>query len=492
NLKGVAHVIRRDSRAWHERRFYAYCYESVTSALALLECEASIKAHVYIEWLIMFIEKSIDKVGETYEEKDKVLLQLDQECLDVRRDNQQAWIPNSWWTDGLGNVHGRIQPPNASNEALLLGFHLDTVVDAAMFDGALGVISAISALKVLNVTGRLRHIKHPVEIIKQIHTMMMSSVNHDDFAHLRIPLEDVLSATTNFSDNNLLGEDASEKDYKGQLLWSGDLIDIYARRLNKEWFDGDQEFWMEISLLSTLKHKNLASLVGFCDDNDEKVIIYKLDTRRPIYNHLSDLMSLTWVRRLEICVGIAQALSYIHYDESRDFSTIHRNINSCTVCLNDDWEPKLYGFECSMKINASQRHHSFNNGACHYVPGYVDSTFLKANTVSHKSDMYSFGILLFELLCGRRSIIESDTDKYLAPLAVTHYREKRLYEIIDWDLWQQMDSRSFNIFAETAYDCLKEERSKRPNIDEIVTKLEKALEHQKAVILFSSSIFLSL
>ncbi|GJZ04103.1 kinase-like domain, phloem protein 2-like protein, partial [Tanacetum coccineum] len=237
--------------------------------------------------------------------------------------------------------------------------------------------------------------------------MMMSSVNHDDFAHLRIPLEDVLSATTNFSDNNLLGEDASEKDYKG---WSGELIDIYARRLNKEWFDGDQEFWTEISLLS-----NQAQESGFS----------------------------CW-----ICVGIAQALSYIHYDESRDFSTIHRNINSCTVFLNDDWEPKLYGFECSMKINASQRHHSFNNGACHYVPG--------------------------------RSIIESNTDKYLAPLAVTHYREKRLYEIIDWDLWQQMDSRSFNIFAETAYDCLKEERSKRPNIDEIVTKLEKALEHQKA------------
>ncbi|GJS68448.1 allantoate deiminase 2 [Tanacetum coccineum] len=69
------------------------------------------------------------------------------------------------WMDGLGNVHGRIQPPNASNKALLLGSHLDTVVDAGMFDGALGVISAISALKVLNVTGRSRHLKHPVEVI---------------------------------------------------------------------------------------------------------------------------------------------------------------------------------------------------------------------------------------------------------------------------------------------------------------------------------------
>ncbi|GKB19890.1 kinase-like domain, phloem protein 2-like protein, partial [Tanacetum coccineum] len=89
----------------------------------------------------------------------------------------------------------------------------------------------------------------------------MSSVNHDDLAHLRIPLEDVLSATDNFDDIYLWAEDASEKDYKGQLLWSGEFINILARRLNKDWFDGDQQFWMEISLLSSLKHKNLVSLV---------------------------------------------------------------------------------------------------------------------------------------------------------------------------------------------------------------------------------------
>ncbi|XP_024964122.1 allantoate deiminase 2 [Cynara cardunculus var. scolymus] len=69
------------------------------------------------------------------------------------------------WVDGLGNVHGRIQPPNADNKDLLIGSHLDTVVDAGMFDGALGIISAISALKVLNITGRLRHLRHPVEVI---------------------------------------------------------------------------------------------------------------------------------------------------------------------------------------------------------------------------------------------------------------------------------------------------------------------------------------
>ncbi|GJU10049.1 kinase-like domain-containing protein [Tanacetum coccineum] len=195
-------------------------------------------------------------------------------------------------------------------------------------------------------------------------------------------------------------------------------------------------------------------------------------------------MLLTWVRRLEICVGLAHALSYIHYDESRDFSVIHRRISSGTVLLNDGWEPKLCEFEDSMKIKASQRHHSFHTNRVIGVIGYGDPTYLETNRVSHKSDIYSFGIVMFELLCGRESIIDSDTNKYLAPLASTHYREKRLDEIIDWDLWKQMDSQSFNIFAETAYDCLNEEQSQRPNIDEIVSRLEKALDYQNAVTLF--------
>ncbi|GJT17426.1 kinase-like domain, phloem protein 2-like protein [Tanacetum coccineum] len=283
----------------------------------------------------------------------------------------------------------------------------------------------------------------------------MSSTNHDDLAHLKIPLEDVLSATNNFAEENLLGEEASEKDYKGQLLWSG-----------------------EISMLSSLKHKNLVSLVGFCDENDEKVIIYKRETRASLYEHLSDPMSLTWVRRLEISVGIAHALSYIHYDESRDFSVIHRNIDSPSIYLNDDWEPKLGNFIRSMKIKASERHRSFNTPKVLSTDGYTDPTYIETKKANQRSDIYSFGIVMFELLCGRKAVIDDDDqdNKYLASVAVTHYKEKNLNEIIDWDLWKQMDSGSLNVFAEIAYDCLNEEQSKRPDIDEIVTGLEKALE----------------
>ncbi|GKA21053.1 kinase-like domain, phloem protein 2-like protein [Tanacetum coccineum] len=312
------------------------------------------------------------------------------------------------------------------------------------------------------------------------------SLPNKEFAHLQVPLENILFTTNSFAQENVTCNGATE--YTGQLLWSGELFNITARRLNKDRKDGEQQFWMEISMLFTLNHKNMVSLVGFCDENDEKIIILNREMKGSLSNYLSDPMLLTWVRRLEISVGIAHALSYIHYDEQRDFSLIHRNINSSTILINDDWEPKLSNFERSMKIKASQRHNSFNNCGCDYTPGYVDSTFLKAYTVNHKSDMCSFGIVLFELLCGRKSIMDNDTNKYMAPLAVSHYREKRLDEIIDWDLWKQMDLRSLDIFTETAYDCLNEERSQRPNIDEIVTRLEDALElqleHQKATIPF--------
>ncbi|GKB43997.1 kinase-like domain, phloem protein 2-like protein, partial [Tanacetum coccineum] len=237
-----------------------------------------------------------------------------------------------------------------------------------------------------------------------------------EFAHLKVPFEDIISATSNFAQENVIRNSGFAKEYKGQLLWSGELIHITARRFSKERNDREQLFWMEISMLSTLKHKNLVSIVGFCDENDEKIIINRNETARGMLsNYLSDSMLLTWVRRLEICVRLAHALSYIHYDEPRDFSVIHRVIDSSRVLLNDEWEPKLCDFECSMKIKAPQRHHSFHTHTLKGTKGYVDPTYSETKSVNHKSDMYSFGIVLFELLCGRKSIIDDEGNRHLAP-----------------------------------------------------------------------------
>ncbi|GJT34029.1 kinase-like domain-containing protein [Tanacetum coccineum] len=122
----------------------------------------------------------------------------------------------------------------------------------------------------------------------------MSLPSHE-FAHLIAPLQNILSATNNFAQENAITSSRFAKNYRGQLLWSGELIDITAQRFNKERNDREQQFWMEISMLSSLKHKNLVSLVGFCDENDEKIIIYKNETARGLlYKYISDPMLLNW------------------------------------------------------------------------------------------------------------------------------------------------------------------------------------------------------
>nr|GEY12509.1 protein kinase-like domain, phloem protein 2-like protein [Tanacetum cinerariifolium] len=276
----------------------------------------------------------------------------------------------------------------------------------------------------------------------------MSFPNYQ-FAHLQVPLEDILSATNNFDEENTIKKSEFAKEYKGQLLQSGELID----RLDHHRSVVEHQFWME-------------------------VIIYMRKNRGSLYKYLSDPMILTWVRRWKISMGIAQALSYIYYDESRDFSVIHQFICSATVVLNDDWEPKLYNFQFSMKIKASQRHHSFHTNRLVYASGYGDPTYIETKRVNHKSDMYSFGIILFELLCGRESVIDEQDNKYLALVATFHYKKKILDEMVDPVLWKQMDLQSFNVFREIAYDCRSEERSQRPNIHEVVTRLESALKLQ--------------
>ncbi|GKD02717.1 kinase-like domain, phloem protein 2-like protein, partial [Tanacetum coccineum] len=295
------------------------------------------------------------------------------------------------------------------------------------------------------------------------HQNKIMSSRMDKLGHLKIPLQSILSATNNFDDKHIGCRGGYFKSYKGQLSWSGELLSIDAKRFNK---DRDEMFWTEVSMLSSLKHQNLVSLHGFCVESGEKIIITRLEIMGSLSNYLSDATLLTWVQRLKISVGLAHALSYIHYDEPRDFCVVHRNISSFTVLLNDNLEPKLSYFERSMKIEASQRHHSFHTSKVWSRNGYTDPTYEKTNSVNHKMDMYSFGIVLFELLCGRTSIIANDTNKYLVPAAILNYKEKKLDEIIDWDLWKQMDPQSFDMFAETAYECLNEEESQRPSMDE--------------------------
>ncbi|GKB89473.1 kinase RLK-Pelle-CrRLK1L-1 family protein, partial [Tanacetum coccineum] len=299
-----------------------------------------------------------------------------------------------------------------------------------------------------------------------------------EFAHLQIPLEDVVKATNNFADENIIGRGGFGYVYEGKLLVSGKLLDISARRLDRSHGQGGVEFWTEISMLSSLKNDNIVSMIGFCDETGEKVIIYRYYANGSLSMHLTD-PTLTWSERLSICATVAEAIDYIHkYEKERSYCVIHRAISSSTILLDKDWEPYLSGFEYSIKHSVDRMNQTLLSEAID-TRGYMDPAIEKTGGVTHKSDVYSLGVVLFEVLCGRRAFIPNEDNRFLAQLAKSHYENGTLQKIIHPDLWNQMNPEVFQRVSGIAYSCLEAERSQRPNIELVRSHLIQAHTTQR-------------
>ncbi|KAJ0511676.1 putative protein kinase RLK-Pelle-CR4L family [Helianthus annuus] len=288
---------------------------------------------------------------------------------------------------------------------------------------------------------------------------------------LEIPIEEIELATNNFSDENLLTRGSSFEVYRGQLLLQqGDSINIVARKCPQRLIAIN-----EIILLKNLEHKNIISIYKLADTEDEGTIINKYEANESLDKHLSS-PTLTWMRRLLICVGVARALSYLHYDAKENHYVIHGNIKSSKILLDHNWEPKIHGFKFAVQARKHHLHLTGKyNGSLHYMdPAYEDTKGL-----NHKSDVFSFGVVLFEVLFGREASIPNDDNWYFARMARAHYEERKLDDLIDPVLRKQMNLQSLNMFAEIAYCCIKEQRLQRPDMSTICTRLERALELQR-------------
>uniref|UniRef100_A0A251SXU1 Putative death-associated protein kinase 1 n=1 Tax=Helianthus annuus TaxID=4232 RepID=A0A251SXU1_HELAN len=300
------------------------------------------------------------------------------------------------------------------------------------------------------------------------------------FQHLKIQLEDITSATDNFNDDNCIGRGGFGKVYKGELSHSKGRSTVAIKRLDRRHGQGIPEFLKEITTLSGYRHENLISLLGFCYQGDEMILVYDYASRGSLDRYLN-LPHLTWLQRLKICLDAAQGLRYLHDPRGTHQRIIHCDVKSSNILLDDNWNGKVSDFGLS-KMGPANEQQSVIVTMAAGTFGYIDPLYWMTNILTKESDVYSFGIVLFEVLCGRLCCTYSNgrLQQNLVRTWIESYEEKKLNDIIFKDTAiEPLEQSALETFSDIAYRCLKESREDRPRMVEVVTELETALIYQK-------------
>ncbi|QCD82271.1 chitin elicitor receptor kinase 1 [Vigna unguiculata] len=293
------------------------------------------------------------------------------------------------------------------------------------------------------------------------------SVQHEsDSPSLKITLKDVYVATDNLSASNFIGQGIAGKVYKGVL---SNNQSVAVKHITNECYM--ETFVREVRSLSHVRHHNLVALLGYCESESECFLVYELCHNGNLSEWLfGNGKVLSWIQRLEIAIDSARGLEFLHTYPNG--CIVHRDIKPSNILIDANFQAKLSDFGLSRVMELGQ---SYVSSEVRGTFGYIDPEYRTNHHVKASADVYSFGIVLLQLLSGQRILnIDFQRPMSLGKMARDVVRGGDISEFADPKLKGEYSVEAFDIVLKLALSCIGLKRH-RPSIDEVLYSLEKTL-----------------
>ncbi|KAL2571184.1 hypothetical protein GLYMA_18G294400v4 [Glycine max] len=290
---------------------------------------------------------------------------------------------------------------------------------------------------------------------------------------LQFNLSILKAATNNFSDENRIGKGGFGEVYKG-ILHDGRQIAI--KKLSKSSMQGSNEFKNEVLVIAKLQHRNLVTLIGFCLEEQNKILIYKYVPNKSLDYFLFDSQrpKLSWFQRYNIIGGIAQGILYLH--EFSTLKVIHRDLKPSNVLLDENMVPKISDFGLARIIEINQDQGGTNRIVGTF--GYMPPEYAMFGQFSDKLDVFSFGVMILEIITGKKNLSSYEPHRVadgLLSYVWRQWREETLLGVLDSSIKDNYSEIEVIRCIHIGLLCVQQNPDVRPTMATIVSYLSSYL-----------------